>query len=486
MIEALRAKFSDYEWEMVAHNEHRSIYQLKQAGLPALYVKHHHPCTPLARLRSSLRPLTEHAYRMYEALSQAGIGVPEVVLHHHAGTQSALVTRVVESGTPLSSLSRDQQLKVLLSVAGALLKAGFVHKELVARDVLIDHAGRPVLVDVSKAARHSGLARYDIVGSLARVISPYEVDDEQLKEILPEKYRHDPHLLLAIRMRALKFNRARARRLVRRSLKPGSFSETLKTPEYTGILRRGMAIDLDRVIMVHSKNIQEQKNVLKCQDKTQVSSVGEWCVKSYQRSRPFTTPYAIRAWKGILTLYFNGLPVPEPVAHVVFRDKSSLLITRMLDLPTLDKTLFHDYNNFPPDLRHGIPEQLGELIGRMHTLGIYHADLKACNILTDKDKLTFYLTDTDKVRQYRYLAEQRRIKNLIQIHLSIPKHVSRAFRMRFLKGYTKETREDAKVLFSKVWGLSRGMEIVYTTKMGDKFERWDQQRPENQAEQEET
>ena len=261
---------------------------------------------------------------------------------------------------------------------------------------------------------------------------------------------------------------------------------TLKTPEYTGILRRGLAIDLDRVIMAHRKNIQEQKNVLKCQDKTQVSGVGEWCVKSYQRSRPFATPYAIRAWKGILTLYFNGLPVPEPVAYVVFRDKSSILITRMLDMPTLDKTLFHDYNNFPPDLRHGIPEQLGELIGRMHTLGIYHADLKACNILTDKDRLTFYLTDTDKVRQYRYLAEQRRIRNLMQIHLSIPKHVSRAFRMRFLKGYTKETREDAKVLFSKVWGLSRGMEIVYTTKMGDKFERWDQERPESQADQEET
>lgn len=484
MIETLRARFSEYDWEMVAHNDSRSIYQLRQAGLPALYVKHFHPSTPLARLRSGISPLTEHASRMYEALSQAGIGVPEVVLHSHSGTQSALVTRAVEPCTPLASLPRDRQLTVLLSVAGALLKAGFVHKDLAARDILIDHAGRPVLVDVSRAARSPGLDRFKVIGTLARVISPYEADDEQLKEVLPEKYRHDPHLLLAIRMRALKFNRARARRLVRRSLKPGSFSETLKTPEYTGILRRGMAIDLDRVIMAHRKNIQEQKHVLKCQDKTQVSRVDEWCVKSYQRSRPFASPYAVRAWKGILTLYFNGLPVPEPVAYVVFRDKSSLLITRMLDMPTLDKTLFHDYNDFPPDLRHGIPEQLGELIGRMHTLGIYHADLKACNILTDKDHLTFYLTDTDRVRQYRYLAEQRRIRNLIQIHLSIPKHVSRAFRMRFLKGYTKETREDAKVLFSKVWGFSRGMEIVYTTKMGDKFERWDQERPGNETEEE--
>ena len=486
MIEALRAKFSEYDWEMVAHSEHRSIYQLKQAGLPALYVKHYHPSTLLAQVRSVIGPLAEQSCRMFEALSQAGIGVPEVVLHSQVGTQSVLVTKAIEPGRPLSSLPRDQELKVLLSMAGSLLKAGFIHKELVAQDVVIDQAGKPALVDVSQVARPSGLTRFNVIRTLARVISPYEVSDEQLMEILPEKYRHDPHLLLAIHLRALRFNRARALRLVRRSLKPGSFSETLKTPEYTVILKRGVAIDLDRVIMAHRKNIQEQKNLLKCQDKTQVSCVGEWCVKSYQRSRPFTTPYAIRAWKGILTLYFNGLPVPEPVAYVVFRDKSSLLITRMFDLPTLDKILFHDYNNFLPDLRHGIPEQLGELIGRMHTLGIYHADLKACNILADKDRLTFYLTDTDKVRQYRYLAEQRRIKNLIQIHLSIPKHVSRAFRMRFLKGYTKETREDAKVLFSKVWGLSRGMEIVYTTKMGDKFERWDQERPESQADQEET
>jgi len=486
MIEALRAKFSEYDWEMVAHNEYRSMYRLKQAGVPALYVKQYHPSAPLARLRSGLSPVAERAGRMFEALSQAGISVPEVVLHSHMGTQSALATRADEPGTPLASLPRDRQLTVLLGLAGSLLKAGFVDKELIARDVVIDREGSPVLVDVSGVVRPHRLSRSDIIATLAQVISPYEVSDEQLMDILPDKYRHDPHLLLAVRMRALRFNRERARRLVRRSLKPGRFSEILKTPEYTVILKRGVAIDLDRVIMEHRKNIQEQKNLLKCQDKTQVSSVGEWCVKSYQRSRPFATPYAIRAWKGILTLYFNGLPVPEPVAHVVFRDKSSLLITRMLDIPTLDKTLFHDYNDFPPDLRHGIPEQLGELIGRMHTLGIYHADLKACNILTDKERLTFYLTDTDKVRQYRYLAEQRRIKNLIQIHLSIPKHVSRAFRMRFLKGYTKETREDAKVLFSKVWGLSRGMEIVYTTKMGDKFERWDQERPESRADQEET
>jgi serine/threonine protein kinase len=114
----------------------------------------------------------------------------------------------------------------------------------------------------------------------------------------------------------------------------------------------------------------------------------------------------------------------------------------------------------------------------MHALGIYHADLKACNILTDKDGIRFFLTDTDRVRQYRYLSEKRRIKNLLQIHLSIPKHVSRPFRMRFLKGYTGETREDTKVLFSKIWGLSKGMEIVYTTDMGDKFERWDQESPQ--------
>ena len=483
MIESLRAKFSDYDWEMEAHNEHRSIYQLKKADLPVLYLKHYHPYTPVARLCSRLTPLTEHAHRMFKELMEAGIGVPEVVLHIHAGSQSALVTKAVEPATPLTSLPRDRQLTVLLAMANALFAGGFVHKELEARDILIDHTGRPVLVGVSKVAKHPGLVRFNVIRTLARVIAPYDVSDELLKENLPDQYRHDPHLLLAIRMRASQFNRARARRLVRHSLKPGSFSETLKTPEYTVILKRGVAIDLDRVIMAHRKNIQEQKNVLKCQAKTQVSNVGEWCVKSYQRSRPFTTPYAIRAWKGILTLYFNGLPVPEPVAYVVFRDNSSLLITHMLNIPTLDKILFHDYNDFPPDIRHGIPEHLGELIGRMHTLGIYHADLKACNILADKDKLTFYLTDTDKVRQYRYLAEQRRIKNLLQIHLSIPKHVSRAFRMRFLKGYTKETREDAKVLFSKVWGLSRGMEIVYTTKMGDKFERWDQERPENEAEQ---
>lgn len=481
MIEQLKARFNTYGWELVAEREMRSIYRLTHEHEPGLYIKAYHPRSPFQGLRNLLRPHTLYEERMLRQLAEAGFSVPEVVEHVQSGAQSALITKAVEPCTPLITLPRNEQAPVMLETACRLVQKGFTHNDLHAGNVLLDRDRTPVLVDVYEVNRPARLTRGDVIRIFAMVAANYEVTDEDLHGYLNRSDRSGTDLIPAIRTRAIRMRRARAGRSVRRALRPGSFAEVVRTPEYRAILRRGTVIDLDAVIMHHRKNLQEEQHLLKCQAKTQVSLAGDWCVKSYKRARPFATPYAVRAWKGMLTLFFNAIPVPDPEACVVFRDKSSLVITRAVNIPTLDKILFHAYDTFPPAKRHGIPEQLGELIGRLHTLGIYHADLKACNILTDDDSLSFYLIDTDRVRQYAYLSETRRIRNLLQIHLSIPKHVSRAFRMRFLKGYTKETREDAKVLFSKVWGLSRGMEIVYTTDMGDKFERWDQESSQEES-----
>lgn len=481
MIEQLMTRFDAYAWELVAERGMRSIYRLTHDREPGLYIKIYHPHSPFQGLRNLLRPHTLRELRMLRQLAEAGFAVPEIVDHVQSGSQSALITQAVDPCTPLITLPRNEQAPIMLEMACRLVQKGFIHNDLHAGNVLLDRDRTPVLVDVYEVNRPSSLTRRDVIRTFALVVANYEVTDEDLQGYLNRSNHSGADLIPSIRSRAFRMKRARAGRSVRRALRPGSFAEVVQTPEYRAILRRGMVIDLDAVIMHHRKNLQEKQHLLKCQAKTQVSLVGEWCVKSYKRARPFATPYAIRAWKGMLTLFFNAIPVPDPEACVVFRDKSSLVITRAINIPTLDKILFHAYDTFPPAKRHGIPEQLGELIGRLHTLGIYHADLKACNILTDADTLSFYLVDTDRVRQYPYLSESRRIRNLLQIHLSTPKHVSRAFRMRFLKGYTKETREDAKILFSKVWGLSRGMEIVYTTDMGDKFERWDQQSSQEES-----
>ena len=479
IMDVLRSRYNAYTWWKVSDKDTRSVYKLAHDTLPSMFVKvYYHPFTLFQRLRNRLCPRMLQEARMLKDLKGAGIRVPEVIDQVQAGDQSALITSAIEPSTPLETVPRENQARILLKTAALLLERGFVHKDLHAGTIILDMDNKSVLVDGYAVSPRRRITRKDVISLFGMVVSHYEITDEQLIEHVPFKDQIDLALIFAIRNRAHKINRARVKRLVWLSLRPGSFSEFIRTPEYTAIVRRGTAIDLDGVIAVHRSNIKHRQNLLKCQEKTQVSLVGPWCVKSYRKARPFTTPYAIRAWKGGLTLSCNGISVPEPVACVLFEDRSNLIVIHFLDLLTLDKILYHDYTSFPPSKRHDIPEKLGELIGRMHALGIYHADLKACNILTDKDGIRFFLTDTDRVRQYRYLSEKRRIKNLLQIHLSIPKHVSRPFRMRFLKGYTGETREDTKVLFSKIWGLSKGMEIVYTTDMGDKFERWDQESPQ--------
>jgi tRNA A-37 threonylcarbamoyl transferase component Bud32 len=159
---------------------------------------------------------------------------------------------------------------------------------------------------------------------------------------------------------------------------------------------------------------------------------------------------------------------------VTFKDRSSMLITQALDLLTLDTFLYHGYETMDIKAKLDLSRKLGRLIGRLHSLNIYHADLKACNIMLSDDRSAFFFLDTDRVNQFRCLSAKRRLKNLVQINTSIPKYISKSQRMAFIIAYAKAVSENPKKLFRKIWDLSQGKPIVYTTRDGDKIESWDQ------------
>ena len=262
------------------------------------------------------------------------------------------------------------------------------------------------------------------------------------------------------------------RKRVRRSLRQGSFSQERLGEGYRAYVRRGYALDLDDILHRHEKNIRNKTHVLKYQEKTQLSCVDDYCVKTYKPARLMCSPYALRSWKGLLTLYFNRVGVAEPVAVGVFEDKTSVLITRMLGHPDLDVFLWEDYPGLPTNEKRNIATAFGQLLGYLHSFKIYHADLKACNIKINTDDMRFYFLDTDRIEQRRSISSANRLKNLVQINTSIPLHISRSQRMTFLKAYAAYTHDDPRALFLAVWKRSSGREIQFCTSAGDRTEAW--------------
>jgi tRNA A-37 threonylcarbamoyl transferase component Bud32 len=85
----------------------------------------------------------------------------------------------------------------------------------------------------------------------------------------------------------------------------------------------------------------------------------------------------------------------------------------------------------------------------LHLRGVYHGDLKACNVYVQTradGALDLLLVDYERVRLDRTPGFRRRVKNLAQLHASIPRCISRADRLRFFRAYapTPEIAKDWK------------------------------------------
>lgn len=152
---------------------------------------------------------------------------------------------------------------------------------------------------------------------------------------------------------------------------------------------------------------------------------------------------AARSLKASVMLEYCGLLSPEIVAMgqrkigpIVIR---SFLLTRSVE----NSASPYDYvRGDIPDLadRRLFISRLGAVIGRMHSAGIVHGDLRPGNILIKKsqDRFLFYFLDNERTRRFKVLPRKLRIKNLVQINMIRNNELCATDRMRFYKSYLRE------------------------------------------------
>jgi len=472
--EYVSSKYPGHTWVLIHERSIRSVYRLDKGGVPEFFVKIYDPKTTLEKLRNLLRPRTLHEAHMLAQLNSSGILVPGVHDHIRYYASSALVTRAVAPAQPLYEIERTGQAAIMLDLAVKLLDNNFFFSDMHVGNIILDRDGRPFLLDAYEIKPCRKINEGHIISLFAQVHNVYDTPDDKLMEALERLgSRFDPaELAQKIRRKSRALRLRYVQRRVKRSLRQGSFTQEQTGDGYRAYVRRGHDLDLDNVLDQHAKNVRQMTHVLKYQEKTQLSCVDDYCVKTYKPARPLCSPYALRSWKGLLTLYFNCVGVAEPVAVGVFENGSSVLVTHMLSHPDLDLFLWEDYPALKLMEKRDIAAAFGRLIGRLHSFNIYHADLKACNIKIDMADLRFYVLDTDRIEQRRSISYAKRLKNLVQINTSIPLHISRSDRMTFLKAYAAHTGDDPRVLFKEVWEGSAGSEILYCTSDGDRKESW--------------
>ena len=165
------------------------------------------------------------------------------------------------------------------------------------------------------------------------------------------------------------------------------------------------------------------------------------------RRRPFvlkrfaSPAEARRAWVGGNGLAARGIGVCAPVAW------AGLWLVMDDGGPTLTDWVESEFTKSTEFERSELASTLGSLVAKLHRRGVYHADLKANNVVWRPGELP-QLLDYGRVRFGARVSRRRRVKNLAQLNAALPDLVPNPLRERALAAYLaeSETRDEPAAL----------------------------------------
>ena len=164
---------------------------------------------------------------------------------------------------------------------------------------------------------------------------------------------------------------------------------------------------------------------------------------------------AARAMNAAALLLQYDLHTPDVVAMGELRFGPIAMKTFLVTQEVEDtKPVFEIANEYFKNSDHdavrvkrGFLNALGETIGRMHSAGIFHGDLRPGNVLARREGANwkFFFLDNERTRQFKLkgsgafsLPDRLRLKNLTQINMLSNTTLSLTDRMRFYRSYIRQ------------------------------------------------
>lgn len=461
---------------LVHANLYRAAARVEVAGLGAVLLKVHRPRGAADRLRAIVRASRARAeWRAARYLEGAGIPTPEALVCAErrrglALEQAASATRFLPDRATfepaLASRPPAPGRALLVRLARwirALHDRGISHGDLHGGNVLVgpgpgDRAelhivdlhtarfGRPV----PRRRRERQLARWlhsllGIAGPGGRLRSllAYVGEDVPRATLAATRARLERRIVERERVRV----RSRSRRCVEES---GTFTRDVGAGR--GRRRRAFAVaDLDAALAAHDRVRREGGDaLLKAGPKSVVTRVPGAIVK--ERLRPTLSRRIEDAWlprrarrgyENAHGLEVRRVATATPLAFVRRGGRAFTLYRDLGAFPRLDHRVRAALREgqWSRARRHEWIERLADTAARLHRLGVWHGDWKACNFLVDEHapRVEFHLIDTDRVRFLRRISRTRRARNLAQLAASLPRVVSATDRLRWLRRYARGT-----------------------------------------------
>jgi tRNA A-37 threonylcarbamoyl transferase component Bud32 len=163
--------------------------------------------------------------------------------------------------------------------------------------------------------------------------------------------------------------------------------------------------------------------------------------------RMFRRSRAERAFNGHLLLQENGFYAPC-VNVIGVKGGSNFIVSQAVKGVNINQ-LFRQMAVYPRSKEENpckriLIQQLGHTIGRLHKLGISHGDLRLGNIIVDflePHQPRCIFLDNERTVHYRNLPKRKRLKNIVQINITLDSIATKTDRMRLFHSYLQENPE---------------------------------------------
>jgi tRNA A-37 threonylcarbamoyl transferase component Bud32 len=253
--------------------------------------------------------------------------------------------------------------------------------------------------------------------------------------------------------------------------------------------RRDVPLDrLREVIREHRRIVEEEpRALLKNSLRVAVSLVGKgeekFCVKQFsyptlgeRMKECFRREKGLKAWVAANGLKARGITGLKLLAFAkrtrcLGVREGFLLMEALENGQEMDRYLVRGFDGFSS--RRRFIRSFAQWLSQLHGKGVYHQDMKTCNIwVSEKEgSWDFTLLDLEDVALDETVEGKKFFRTCLQLNTSVPGRISRTDRLRFLRQYLEnrsvplEKRKWAKqmmeetrkrgILYVAPWGVVR-------------------------------
>jgi tRNA A-37 threonylcarbamoyl transferase component Bud32 len=442
------------------------------------------------------RPLAKGEHRRYHVLQDSYLFTQALV---HALPLRAYITQMQDQSDSSEAFrSRREIISAVARVVSAIHEEGFFYRDLHAGNILVDTSDddTPVIypIDFHKVWHFSKMPVWMRVRDLAQLKNSLSSSASDQWQFLKEYTMESPSLKIPLKEFACQVNKKAAhlwrvhlRSRTKRCLVESSEFAVRKGNQMSLYYRKTYSEDQIRAIVKQydTGSLSSHRTILKETLKEIVSSVTvcsqdgsckRFFIKESRLTglfnsivRTFTCSRSKRSWVAARGLQVRGMKTPLPIALIEEKRlgllKRTIVITEFLD----DAYELNDYvlrcfgtkgNLYKDKSKECFIAALAHQLKKMHSQGIYHADLKSNNIVvTEKGEHSwnFFFVDLDRVVFTRKLSFEQMANNLAQINASIADCISPADRLKFFRIYSEGTpqRLQRKRYFKRIVEIGR-------------------------------